>query len=311
MDVATKIIADGSALTESPRWHEGKLWYVDVPTHRLLTVDLQGNQELVAEFEDRLQAVDFLPDGTALVALGFSRQILRLADRSVYADLSHLEHEGRPFLKLNDMVIDGQGRLFVDITMPREDHFSTDDHGDAIAVVDPSSAQVRIAATGTFSPNGIAVTPDGARLISAEYAARRLASYAISGDGTLSDRRVLTEEIESTPDGICVDSEGAVWTSTMEAGRAVRIGPTGEVLDQVQVQDGHYVVATMLGGPELRHLFIATCAPPGGALDSWDDACNSEGFIQVVEVDVPGAGWPAATQSPAAPGHMAESSGPR
>lgn len=297
MLTTANILTAGSALTESPRWHAGTLWYVDVPTHRLRTVDLDGNDELVEEFEDRLQAVDFLPDGTPVVALGFSKQIIRLSDHSVYADLSQLENKGMVFHKLNDMIIDGRGRLYVDITMARQDgHRPHEDLGDAIAVVEPNGDARLATTTSSFLPNGMAVTPDGSQLISAELPMRRLISYAIGDDGVLTDAQLFAELPEGTSDGICTDSEGAIWTSTMEASKAIRIHQGGEVSESVAVEGGHHVIATMLGGPTLQHLFIATCAPPDGRLMSWEDACGSQGFIQVAEVAIPGGGWPAAVQ---------------
>ena len=44
--------------------------------------------------------------------------------------------------------------------------------------------------------------------------ANRLTAFSIAGDGSLSDRRVFAQLGEATPDGICLDAEGAVWVSS-------------------------------------------------------------------------------------------------
>jgi sugar lactone lactonase YvrE len=288
------VLVDGLAFPESPRWHAGKLWYVDLPRHSLRQVDLDGRDELIEEFDHRPSAVEFLPDGTPLVAFADTLQVIRLSDHSLYADLSYLRTVGAPFHELLDMVVDGRGRLFISCAMPGRDLSRPgEDLGDAIAVVQPGG-EVRVATDGVYSPNGLAITPDGRRLVVAEPLLSRLAAYSITGDGSLSDRQVFAKLDGSVPDGICADAEGAIWASGLYSGRAVRVHEGGTVSDSVTVGDGRLTIATMLGGSDRHHLFIASCQlPKARKLDSWDAVCSATGFIEVVTVEVPGGGWPA------------------
>lgn len=292
MDVATtraSVVAAGKSFTESPRWHEGRLWYLDVSAHALRTIDLGGRDELVEEFPERPSAVDFLPDGTPLVAFGAAKKIIRLADHSVYADLGGLENRGVRFTMLNDMLVDGLGRLFVDCYAAVPSFTArTVDVGDAIAVID-TSGEATIAASGVFAPNGITAMPGGDCLVVAESLRSRLVEYAVTSDGTLTDRRIFALTRDDVPDGICADAEGAIWSSGIHTGRANRVHRGGMVSHSVVTEAGHFAIAVTLGGPEGRHLFIATCEHvPFTSWAAWRFEPTSA-FIEVAEVEVAGA----------------------
>jgi sugar lactone lactonase YvrE len=55
-------------------------------------------------------------------------------------------------------------------------------------------------------------------------------------------------------DGICVDSDGAVWYADVGNRHCVRVGEGGEVLDTVECDRGCFACA--LGGADGRRLFI-------------------------------------------------------
>lgn len=290
MSATARVLAAGFTFTESPRWHDGRLWFLDYVSESLWTVDLEGNAEEIEKFSERPSAIDFLPDGAALVALSQSKQIVRLEDRSVYADLSSLTNGGRPFQRITDMVIDAHGRLYVDCNMPGHDpERPMEDVGDALALVTPDGG-VRIAATGVFNNNGLAIVPDGRTLLVAEPLRRAVAAYAIADGGALSDRRVFADLGDNMPDGICADADGAVWAAGVFTGEVVRADRDGRITDRVMAAGGHWPMAVMLGGPSGRHLFITTCKNED--LFSWEAIVQGAAFIEVVEVDVPGGGWP-------------------
>ncbi|MFP6639793.1 MAG: 5-valerolactone hydrolase, partial [Myxococcota bacterium] len=80
--------------------------------------------------------------------------------------------------------------------------------------------------------------------------------------------------------------EGAIWVASPRSHGCFRVLEGGEVSHKVEVETQAY--ACMLGGPERRHLLICTAG------ESEPEACakNRDGRIEVVEVDVPGAGRP-------------------
>jgi sugar lactone lactonase YvrE len=151
-----------------------------------------------------------------------------------------------------------------------------------IVAIEPDGS-ARLVARNIPRPNGMALTPDLDRLIFACPDDGKLCSLAVGPDGTLSDLRIFAE-LPDQPDGVCLDAEGAVWVGT-PTGRAFhRVREGGEITHTIAYDDRRAVIP-MLGGPGRRTLFL------GGA--SWeDDLFAAVGFIETVEVEVPGAGLP-------------------
>src|SRR5918998_1462432 len=245
----TRTLLTGLAIGESPRWHEGRLWFANWGTEEIVAVDLDGNAEVVAKGPPGLGwSIDWLPDGRLLVT---GRGLTRMEpDGSMvpHADLSGLGVDG-----FNEIVVDGRGNVYVNGGVdfdPVEGSASG-----IIALVTPDGA-VRRVADGIAFPNGMVVTPDNATLIIAESFARRLTAFDIAGDGGLSNRRVWADGVG--PDGICMDADGAIWTDAGEFGDSVvgRVLEGGEVLERVRLE--HPCFACMLGGEDGRTLFMLT-----------------------------------------------------
>lgn len=91
------------------------------------------------------------------------------------------------------------------------------------------------------------------------------------------------------PDGICLDAEGAIWTSSQD-NECVRVAEGGHILDRIQLDRACF--ATMLGGNDRRTLFMMANRFLGP--DRFDEML-AERTGQVLIVDdapAPGAGWP-------------------
>ena len=101
----------------------------------------------------------------------------------------------------------------------------------------------------------MAVTPDGSTLLVAESHAQRLTAFTITADGSLTDRRTWAELGDgASPDGICLDADGAVWYADVPNRHCRRVAEGGRLLDTVEVDRGCF--ACMLGGPDGRTLYI-------------------------------------------------------
>ena len=54
--------------SECPRWHDGRLWFVDFYTHRVISVTENGSDQRVeAEVPHQPSGLGWLPDGRLLV----------------------------------------------------------------------------------------------------------------------------------------------------------------------------------------------------------------------------------------------------
>lgn len=277
----TDVLLDGLTFPEAPRWRDGRLWFSDFYSHRVMTVDPGGRAETVVEVPQQPSGLGWLPDGTLLVVSMLDRRLMaRRNGRLVtHGDLSALVTG-----PCNDMVVDAAGRAYVG-------NFGFDRHrGEAprsacMARVDPDG-RVSRAADDLMFPNGSVITPDGRTLIVGETFASRLTAFDIAPDGSLSNRRVFAELDGVFPDGICLDAEGAIWVSNPRAENMVRVFEGGRIAETIYTGT-RFSFACMLGGDDRRTLFILTNTGSGP-----DAAKKRDGRIETVRVDVPGAGLP-------------------
>jgi sugar lactone lactonase YvrE len=205
-----KTLVDGLVVGESPRWHDGRLWFANWGVaQEIVAADLDGNTEVVARGPKFAgYCIDWLPDGRLLVTGEDSLLSVQAGGTLVrYADLSALGST------LNDIVVDGRGNAYVGNVGFRfgEEEFRPG----SIELVTPDGKARRVAEDVWF-PNGMVVTPDGSTLIVAESWARRLTAFDIEPSGDLSRRRIWAAV---TGDGITMDADGAIWTSVPHAGR--------------------------------------------------------------------------------------------
>jgi sugar lactone lactonase YvrE len=275
-----RTILGGLAYVESPRWHDGRLWFAHWGTDEIIAVDLDGNSEVVAHGPGGLGwSIDWLPDGRLLVTGG--GLMCPEPDGSLvpHVDLGDLARDW------NELVVDGRGNAYVNggLFGPAEDGPSG-----IIALVTPDGL-VRQVADGLAFPNGMVVTPDNRTLIVAESWSEVLTGYDIADDGTLSGRRAWAATPGDHPDGICLDAEGALWYADVGNRHCVRIREGGEVLATVALDRGAF--ACMLGGPDGRTLFILAADWRG--FEKVDAAiADRTGRVLVVEAPAPHAGWP-------------------
>ena len=117
-------------------------------------------------------------------------------------------------------------------------------------MVTPDGTSRKVAGEIAF-PNGMVIAPDNKTLIVSESFTGKLLAFDLADEGRPGNRRVWAECI--APDGICLDAEGAIWTSTRKH-ECVRVAEGGEILDRIQLDRACF--ATMLGSPHQRTLFM-------------------------------------------------------
>jgi len=281
MALKTTVLLDGLVFGEGPRWHDGKLWFSDIQAHRVMTVDLEGKADTIIEVPGQPSGLGWLPDGRLLVVSMTDRRLLRL-DPDGLAEVANLS-ELAPY-HCNDMVVDRWGRAYIGNSgfdwLARQPFVPAE-----IVLVTPNG-DARIVADDMAFPNGTVITPDGRTLIVAESYGRRLTAFDIEPDGSLTQRRIWAQFEKVVPDGICLDADGAIWVASPVSAEVIRVREGGEVTHRIKVST--QPTACMLGGLQRRTLFIMTAE-----LRRSDEAeAKASGRVEMVEVDIPGAGLP-------------------
>ncbi len=276
-----RVVLDGLTFPEGPRWRDGRLWFSDFYSHRVLAMDEDGVTETICEVPGQPSGLGWLPDGDLLVVSMLDRRLLRLGPAGLveHGDLSDIA--GGP---CNDMVVSADGRAYVG-NFGYERYQDEAPRAAALARVDPDGTVARVA-EGLDFPNGSVITPDGGTLIVGETQGRCLTAWDIDAAGGLSNQRLWADLGANFPDGICLDAEGAIWVADPRGKETLRVREGGEVTARISTGE-HGSYACMLGGADRRTLYILSNLGSGpGAADA------KAGRIEAVRVDAPGAGLP-------------------
>lgn len=281
-----KALLEGICFPEAPRWRDGRLYFSDMRRNNcVMAVDLDGRAEKIVDVPGCPSGIGWLPDGRMIVVSMEHRKVMRLeksGELIVHTDLVAMATG-----PLNDMVVDRQGRAYVG-------NFGFDMFGKQpfkparLAMVHPNGMARDVAKDLAF-PNGMVITPDGKTIIVAESGGRKLTAFDIEVDGSLINRRTWAECDGASPDGICLDAEGGVWIASPNKGAFIRFIEGGQETDRITLPPEKKAIACMLGGEDRRTLFLCTVK---GTTEEVNGGLETEGFIETVRVDVPGAGWP-------------------
>ncbi|HUO90560.1 MAG TPA: SMP-30/gluconolactonase/LRE family protein [Rhizomicrobium sp.] len=281
----------GLQFGEGLRWHAGRFWYSDFYRHHIASAGPAGDVRVELAIEDQPSGLGWLPDGRLLFVAMIGQKVMRREPDgrlAVHADLSGLAK-----FHANDMIVDARGNAFVGCFGFDLDRFVEEKGGAALWSGDgpPRAPIMRVMPDGKASvasadhrfPNGMAIIDGGRTLIAAETFLPGLTAFDLSPDGMLSNRRLwaplATNPPSIAPDGICADSEGAIWVANAIARECVRVGEGGKILERVETSMNAYTCA--LGGADGRSLVIATAR-------SDPEAKTVTGMLEIARVPVAG-----------------------
>ena len=266
----------GLAFGESPRWHEGRLWFSNWGTQEIVAVDMEGKSEVMAHVPTTLPfCIDWLPNGRLLVVSGREGLLLRQESDGELVTHANL----RNFADIwNEIVVDGHGNIYV--------NGGGFDAPGIVVLLTPNGSVRQVADNIAFA-NGMVITPDNKTLIIAESHGNCLTAFDIDEEGNLSKRRIWAKLEGAAPDGICLDAEGAVWYGDVPNKCCVRVREGGEVLQKIHLDRGCF--ACMLGGSNKQTLFLMVAEWHG--FEHMADQART-GQVLTIEAPAQGIGWP-------------------
>jgi sugar lactone lactonase YvrE len=282
MSNGLEMILGGLVFPEAPRWRDGRLVFADMHANEVVAMRPDGARETIASFQGPISGLGWLPDGQLLVVSMNDRQLLSQGRNGKIANHADLSRFTR--YPINDMVVDKHGRAYVGnfgFDFPKGEIAPT-----RVALVGVDG-KVHEAASGLVFPNGMVLSPDGGSMIIAETLAARLTAFDIQGNGLLSGRRTWAQLPEhTTPDGICLDAEGAIWVASPITREILRVREHGAIAERIATDQ--MPTACMLGGADRRVLYVLSV--PSADLDECRRMRAAR--VSAMTVDVPGVGSP-------------------
>ncbi|HWA91048.1 MAG TPA: SMP-30/gluconolactonase/LRE family protein [Rhizomicrobium sp.] len=276
-------IAVGNTLGEGIHWDVAtqSAWWTDIQEKRIHRYDPAARKLDAFAMPERVGAFALMERGDRIVAAlesGFA-----LVDLKGGAP----EWLGRPDaavpgLRFNDGRVDRQGRFWAGTMEEIEPRAGL---GNLYSVGPDGSVARR--ESGIAISNGLAWSPDGARMYFADSPLRTIYCYDFdTASGQISNRRVFARTPDGAhPDGAAVDSLGFLWSAHWGAGRIVRYRPDGTVDRALDVPVSQ-PTCVAFGGPDLDLMFV-TSARDGLSAQALANETGA-GNVFVYKMDVKG-----------------------
>jgi sugar lactone lactonase YvrE len=252
MNQARHLLSVNNVLGEGPQWNteEQALYWVDIRGNALFRYFQQS--QIVERFElgVSVSAFAFREAGGLLLATeaGFAFWDVRTQQIRIFAN-PLIDYPGARF---NDGAVDAHGRFWVGTAKSQSTN--------VLFRLDPDQT-IHKMDEGFLLSNGLGWSPDQRTMYFTDSPAQVIYAYDFDlGEGTIARRRVFAEIPGAqgvTPDGLCIDTQGNLWSACWGAWKVICFNPSGEIAEEVIVPV-QYPSSCVFGGADLQTLYITS-----------------------------------------------------
>ncbi len=272
-DNAWSLANRGGAATESflegPVWSDGHLWVTDIPYGRVFRVSMQGDWELVAEFDGEPNGMKRMASGDFLIT-DYRNGLMRLDAKTGTVTPFLERRNSERFRGVNDLTFDSAGNLYF------TDQGQTGMH-------DPTGRVYRLSPDGKLdillshapSPNGLVLSPDETVLYVAMTRGNCVWRAPLQADGSVSKvGQFFTSYGPSGPDGLAMRADGFLLVANPGLGYVWVLNHRAEPVEVIRSPAGNSLTNLCFGGPDGKTLLMTESAtgtilsaemPHGGA----------------------------------------------
>ena len=267
-------LCTGAVWSEGPVWlrEDDSLLWSDIPNNRILRWSEAEGMTVwrhAVEFTNghtRDLNGDLLHCSHGLRAI--ARTPLRIGQiSSATPDTLVVDrYQGKRLNSPNDIVVKRDGTIwFTDppygILSDREGYKAEPEQAaNHVFCFDPATAALSVASDWVREPNGLAFSPDESLLYVSDTSAaldengnHHIVKFDVTANNLLANPRIFAVVAPGLPDGIRVDSQGWVYTSSLDSVQVYH--PDGVLLGKMRVPEK--VGNLCFGGPKGNQLFIA------------------------------------------------------
>lgn len=273
------LLKTGNILGECPLWHplENALYWLDI------------DAGLLQRYKPALEKLEVFDLGRPAGSFGFRREGgLILATESGFAFWSEEEGASADFLRIyphnaanmmNDGRVDDLGCFWAGSKGPA---------GSSALYCLSSDLSVQRVMDKLSISNGIDWSPDGKYCYFTDSGDEAIYRFRYH-NGQLREKEVFFSTQggmqTGTPDGLCVDSAGNVWSAIWDGSRVVQLSEEAKILQEIYLPISRPTSLT-LGGSDLRNLYISSAS-----VDLSPEQLSNQpqaGDLFCCRVDVPG-----------------------
>jgi D-xylonolactonase len=244
------LVNEHCACGENPFWNpaDNTVWWTDIPAGKVFCLDLNTGKHRLAYQGEQVGGFTLQADGNWL--------LFRVSDIAVLTPdgaVRVVKHHTDPTMKrFNDVMADPEGRVFAGTIGATRDSgglYRVDRDGTVTKLFD-----------GTGCANGMGFTPDLSHMYWTCSTTKRIFRFRYDRDrGELHDRQIWYQctPDEGTPDGMCVDDQGHVWSARWDGSALVHHAPDGGVIEKIPFPVKK-VSSAFFGRHDLSSLFVTT-----------------------------------------------------
>ncbi|MEM7045046.1 MAG: SMP-30/gluconolactonase/LRE family protein [Pseudomonadota bacterium] len=232
------------------------LWWVDIPSGIVYRYDPSSGENRAHQLDEPVGCLAPTVKGDLLLATrsGF----WRFDPETSAMTALHDPEADRPANRFNDGTTDSKGRLWAG-TM-KDDGTPPSPEG-AFYRLDPDLTSIKWV-DGIYTTNGLAFSPDGRTMYSADSNPSVQTVWAADYDietGMPGERRPFFDarEVAGRPDGGTVDADGCYWMAGVSGWQLVRITPAGKI-DRIIELPIERPSKPMFGGSTLDVLYVTS-----------------------------------------------------
>ncbi|HTT88762.1 MAG TPA: SMP-30/gluconolactonase/LRE family protein [Acidimicrobiales bacterium] len=240
-------------LGEGPVWDERsqRLYFVDIVNQRVHTFWPATGEHRRFDVDRPVGAVVLRDDG-GLVLAAHDTFFVAEHDGDALEPFGDFRADGE-LVRFNDGKVDPRGRFLAGTMAHAEDAWL----GSLYMLEQDGKVTVVLEEVGVS--NGLAWSADETTFFYIDTKRNSVDAFDLDPEtGAVSNRRVVAEFSDGSPDGMAIDAEGCLWVACWGGHRVERIDPAdGSRLEVVRVPATN-VTSVAFGGPLLDDLYITT-----------------------------------------------------
>lgn len=251
-DLKIEKMGGGYRFADGPVWTpDRKLLFAEVPSNTIYVWNPGQKIEPLRGNSNGARAITFDPQGRMYICESKARRLIRVDKKGAVEVLAE-KWEGKRLNGPNDVVVRKDGNVYFTDSVFGSAYEKRDLEFHGVYRVGPKG-ELQLIAKWKGRPNGIAISPSGARLYVSNSDERTVAEFDLDKAGAASNERVLVKGIHGVPGGIRCDTKGNLYIAA--AGISIH-SADGKLIREVELSDGPSNLA--FGENDLQSLFVTT-----------------------------------------------------